>query len=97
MRHTRDAYQNETTNGQTEIKAIVWLGIGSSADSQQQHHLWGWWRVARAAFDDLTLFSMLHSGGSKWSMQAVNDSITISIKSIILLEIDVSLYTDLKY
>lgn len=40
---------------------------------------------------------MAHSGGSMWSMQAVNDSITISIKAIILLEIDVSLYTDLKY
>lgn len=24
MRHTRDAAQTETTNGQTEIKAIVW-------------------------------------------------------------------------
>lgn len=37
MRHTRDADQNETTNGQPEIKAIVWR-IGSSADSPNSNN-----------------------------------------------------------
>lgn len=77
MRHTRDADQNETTNGQPEIKAIVWR-IGSSADSpnsNKQQYLWGW-RVARATFDDLTLFSIAHSGGSKWSMRPERRNLT---------------------
>lgn len=46
MRHTRDADQNETTNGQPEIKAIVWR-IGSSADSPNSNNIYedGVWLV----------------------------------------------------
>lgn len=46
MRHTRDADQNETTNGQPEIKAIV-CRIGSSADSPNSNNIYddGAWLV----------------------------------------------------
>lgn len=46
MRHTRDADQNETTNGQPEIKAIV-CRIGSSADSSNSNNIYddGAWLV----------------------------------------------------